>query len=373
MKKAIVIILAILMYLPLTPYNTRACGTIEMFSSLYFTSKQKIECKEAALNGLMCVSGIETRMKDPEAVRMLGLVFRDAKFSLADKYNLDILFSRYIHYDYNSVIIDIMSPDYRLTERDNDLVEKMRHVYTVDSCDNYYNAIPKRICARQENIVVEISRLGGINLSTHGSLGKAAEIKEHALQMFWKHEIIYGPDRNVEYDSLKYGLLRELWTTSRLVAENQILGLQAIIHYPATGWAPIQSMRNQDFFLWCLEELSKENMLHKQQVSDYLTNFRLSHPIHHQSDGILLLQEALVSKGYKIKVDGILGKNTIAAMNEFQTQHNIKKSFFPEEATLKSLHIDPVLFREKTINKDINELSPQQAAGYHVGSSVKIR
>jgi len=49
------------------------------------------------------------------------------------------------------------------------------------------------------------------------------------------------------------------------------------------------------------------------------------------------VQTALNSKGAKLTVDGRMGPKTAAALRLFQSQHNLKLTGRPDQATLKAL------------------------------------
>jgi peptidoglycan hydrolase-like protein with peptidoglycan-binding domain len=56
-----------------------------------------------------------------------------------------------------------------------------------------------------------------------------------------------------------------------------------------------------------------------------------------RQQSIANVQTALNSKGARLSVDGRLGPKTAAALRQFQSQHNLKLTGRPDQATLKVL------------------------------------
>lgn len=55
------------------------------------------------------------------------------------------------------------------------------------------------------------------------------------------------------------------------------------------------------------------------------------------SKQVKALQEALIAKGYDLKADGMLGKQTRAALKDFQTKNGLKATGKPNKATRAKL------------------------------------
>lgn len=51
------------------------------------------------------------------------------------------------------------------------------------------------------------------------------------------------------------------------------------------------------------------------------------------------IQEALNKSGDKLKVDGLMGKSTRAALKKFQSEHKLKATGTANKATLKALGV----------------------------------
>ncbi len=51
------------------------------------------------------------------------------------------------------------------------------------------------------------------------------------------------------------------------------------------------------------------------------------------------IQEALNKAGAKLKVDGMMGKGTRAALKKFQSKHGLKATGYANKATLKALDV----------------------------------
>ena len=150
---------------------------------------------------------------------------------------------------------------------------------------------PNTFAQNPQDIVSEIKSLGGISLPTHGSLGKAAEVKETALFIMFKYETEsvsnqLATKRDDEYGNLKYQLLKDVWTTAKLCSDNPVLGLQAIIHYPASKWSPVKNVNRQEFFLWCLNELWKEKLLGKNDAKTYINECKEFYPINQNDSNV---------------------------------------------------------------------------------------
>lgn len=59
---------------------------------------------------------------------------------------------------------------------------------------------------------------------------------------------------------------------------------------------------------------------------------------HHAANGqVKEAQVALNHMGYKLKVDGMMGKHTRAALRKFQKEHKLKVTGKPDHATLAAL------------------------------------
>jgi peptidoglycan hydrolase-like protein with peptidoglycan-binding domain len=57
------------------------------------------------------------------------------------------------------------------------------------------------------------------------------------------------------------------------------------------------------------------------------------------SDVVKSVQEALNKEGYKLKVDGLMGKHTQIALRRYQKKHRLKVTGKADEATLGKLGI----------------------------------
>ena len=57
------------------------------------------------------------------------------------------------------------------------------------------------------------------------------------------------------------------------------------------------------------------------------------------SEHVKAIQEALNKAGAKLKVDGLMGKGTHAALKEFQSKHGLKATGYANKATLKALDV----------------------------------
>jgi peptidoglycan hydrolase-like protein with peptidoglycan-binding domain len=75
------------------------------------------------------------------------------------------------------------------------------------------------------------------------------------------------------------------------------------------------------------------NVVHAQMPSAPATSAVLPRPT------VLSLQEALNRQGAVIKVDGVLGNETRAAIRQFQSQHHLPVTGEPDRATLDKLGV----------------------------------
>lgn len=57
------------------------------------------------------------------------------------------------------------------------------------------------------------------------------------------------------------------------------------------------------------------------------------------NEHVKAIQDALVKSGAKLKVDGLMGKETRAALKKFQSDHGIKSTGTADKDTLKALKI----------------------------------
>jgi len=57
------------------------------------------------------------------------------------------------------------------------------------------------------------------------------------------------------------------------------------------------------------------------------------------NDQTLAIQKALNKEGYKLKDDGLMGKHTRAAIQQFQKKNGLKATGAPDEETLAKLGI----------------------------------
>lgn len=75
------------------------------------------------------------------------------------------------------------------------------------------------------------------------------------------------------------------------------------------------------------------NVVHAQMPSAPAASAVLARPT------VLSLQEALSRQGTAIKVDGVLGNETRAAIRQFQSQHHLPVTGEPDRATLDKLGV----------------------------------
>jgi peptidoglycan hydrolase-like protein with peptidoglycan-binding domain len=61
-----------------------------------------------------------------------------------------------------------------------------------------------------------------------------------------------------------------------------------------------------------------------------------------RQQSIANVQTALNSNGARLTVDGRMGPKTAAALRQFQSQHNLKLTGRPDQATLKVLEVPSV-------------------------------
>ena len=104
-----------------------SCGTVEMFSSLYFpTAFSDVECKKQALRGLLCVTPLDLYFyQTKDTPRMLRLVLNDALNyedneikKLAEKIPV-----KYILYDKNKILNNVRK--YKRTKKDIKLIQSL--------------------------------------------------------------------------------------------------------------------------------------------------------------------------------------------------------------------------------------------------------
>jgi peptidoglycan hydrolase-like protein with peptidoglycan-binding domain len=57
------------------------------------------------------------------------------------------------------------------------------------------------------------------------------------------------------------------------------------------------------------------------------------------NDVVKAVQEALKKEGYKLKVDGLMGKHTRTALKRYQKKNGLKVTGKPDEATLAKLNV----------------------------------
>jgi peptidoglycan hydrolase-like protein with peptidoglycan-binding domain len=57
------------------------------------------------------------------------------------------------------------------------------------------------------------------------------------------------------------------------------------------------------------------------------------------NDVVKAVQEALKKEGYKLKVDGLMGKHTRSALKSYQKKNGLKVTGKPDEATLAKLKV----------------------------------
>lgn len=126
MNRLTKILIFLLAFLMLNVAVVFACGTIEMFGSLYFASDYEDgECRLSALDGLMCVTPLPERYyQTPEAQEILRLILCDALQRHELRNAAKTVYQRYLPYDRYGFLKNIQH--YRLTSKDHELIEKLK-------------------------------------------------------------------------------------------------------------------------------------------------------------------------------------------------------------------------------------------------------